>query len=353
MSDIEYRQLGGSGIGVPALGVGTQAWGDKRWGFGESYTSGDLFQAYQASIDAGLNYFDTSDSYGKGQSEEMLGEFYRNDGRPIIISTKFTPAKPYDPNTHFSPKAVMPTLERSLQRLELQTIDLYQIHYPPAHRKLDGFLDAMAESVKSGKAKAIGVSNFNVQLLRYSHEYLTRHHDIPLASNQISYSLLDRHLETNGMLAACRELNISVIAILPMAEGVLTGKYRGGELKPSGTLSVMLRAAQMMQPQTPLRERFFTKPLGLQPEKLEPLFVAMEEVAQAHEASLAQVALNWLLASDPLILPIPGAKNMKQAVSNAAALKWRMSQGEFNRLAQIEDAISRSRKPLNGLNSTG
>ena len=342
MTDIEYRQLGGSGIEVPALGVGTQAWGDKRWGFGESYESNDLFQAYQASIDAGLNYFDTSDSYGKGQSEELLGEFYRKDGRPIIISTKFTPAKPYDPNTHFSPKAVMPTLERSLQRLELETIDLYQIHYPPAQRKLDKFLDAMAESVKSGKAKGIGVSNFNVEQLRYSHEYLMRRHAIPLASNQISYSLLDRHIETNGMLAACSELNISVIAILPMAEGVLTGKYRGGKLEPSGTLSLMLRAAQMMQPQMPFRERFFTKPLGLQPDKLEPLFVAMEEVSQAHNATLAQAALNWLRASDPLILPIPGAKNMKQAASNAAALKWRMSQEEFDRLAQIEETLSRA-----------
>ena len=342
MSSVEHRELGGSGIEVPALGVGTQAWGDTRWGFGNSYTRDDLFQAYQASIDAGMNYFDTSDSYGKGQSEEMLGEFYRKDGRPIIISTKFTPAKPYDPNTHFSPKAVMPTLERSLQRLGLKTIDLYQIHYPPARRKLDKFLDAMAETVKSGKAKAIGVSNFNVELLRYSHEYLARHHNIPLASNQIGYSLLDRHLETNGMLAACRELNVSIIAILPMAEGVLTGKYRGGEVKPSGTLSVMLRAAQMMQPQTPFRERFFAKPLGLQPDKLEPLFLAMEEVAKAHNATLAQVALNWLLASDPLVLPIPGAKNMKQASSNAATLKWKMSPEEFKRLAQTEEAIRRS-----------
>jgi aryl-alcohol dehydrogenase-like predicted oxidoreductase len=343
MSDIEYRKLGSSGIEVPALGVGTQAWGDKRWGFGKSYSPDDLFRAYQTSIDAGLNYFDTSDSYGNGQSEELLGEFYRKDGRPVIISTKFTPAKPYDPNTHFSSKAVLPTLERSVQRLGLKTIDLYQIHYPPAQRRLDKFLDAMAEGVESGKAKAVGVSNFNVEQLRYSQEYLTRHHNIPVASNQISYSLLDRHLETNGMLAACRELNISVIAILPLAEGVLTGKYRGGKLKPSRTLSVMLRAAQIIEQQTPLRERVFIKPLGLQPDKLESLFFAMEEVGHAHNATLAQTALNWLLASDPLILPIPGAKSLEQAASNGAALTWRMSQEEFERLAQIEDAISRSR----------
>ena len=120
MGDIEYRKLGGSGIEVPALGVGTQAWGDERWGFGTGYASDDLFRAYQASLDAGLNYFDTSDSYGKGQSEELLGEFYRQDCRQIIISTKFTPAKPYDPNTHFSPRAVMPTLDRSLQRLNFK-----------------------------------------------------------------------------------------------------------------------------------------------------------------------------------------------------------------------------------------
>ena len=166
MSDIEHRQLGGSGVEVPALGVGTQAWGDRRWGFDKSYTSEDLFQAYKASIDVGLNYFDTSDSYGNGHSEEMLGEFHRKDGRPIVISTKFTPAKPYDPNTHFSPQDVLPTLDRSLQRLGLKSMDLYQIHYPPARRRVDKFLDAMVEGVKSGKVNAIGVSNFNVQLLR-------------------------------------------------------------------------------------------------------------------------------------------------------------------------------------------
>jgi aryl-alcohol dehydrogenase-like predicted oxidoreductase len=343
MSDIEHRKLGDTGIEVPALGIGTQAWGDTRWGFGTTYSSNDLLQAYQASVAAGLNYFDTSDSYGNGQSEEMLGQFYRQDGRPIIISTKFTPAKPYDPNTHFSSKDVMPTLERSLRRLQLKTIDLYQLHYPPAQRRLGKFLDAMAESVKSGKARAIGVSNFNVPQLRYSHEYLTRRHNISLASNQISYSLLDRHIETNGMLAACRELKISVIAILPLAEGVLTGKYRGGKSTPSRTLSLMLRAAQLMQPQTPFRERFFTKPLGLQPEKLERLFVAMEEVAQAHNATLAQTALNWLLASDPLILPIPGAKNTRQATSNVATLKWTMSKQEFTQLAQIGNSIGSSR----------
>ena len=199
----------------------------------------------------------------------------------------------------------------------------------------------MAESVKSGKAKAIGVSNFNVDLLRRAHEYLAGRHDIPLASNQVTYNLLDRHLEANGMLAACRELTISVIAILPMAEGVLTGKYRGGQLNPSRTLSVMLRAAQMMQPQVPFRDRFLRKPLGLRPGKLEPLFMAMEEVARAHNATLSQTALRWLLASDPLILPIPGAKNETQAASNAAALKWRMSKEEFERLAQLSAELSR------------
>ena len=332
---VEHRQIGSSGIEVPALGVGTQTWGTKQWGWGNGYTDSDLFEAYSALLDDGVNYFDTSESYGKGMSEQLLGEFQRKDGRPIVVSTKYTPFKLYDPTPNHSPKDVMPTLEGSLKRLGIDTVDLYQIHYAVAQRKLDGYLDALAETVKSGKAKAIGVSNFNAKQLRYSYNYLVSHHNIKLASNQIGYSLLNRVPETNGMFELCKELNVSIIAILPLAEGVLTGKYRPGNPPPPRMVSMILRILQILEKQvSPLK--FFSKPLSLQPDKLEPLFVAMDKIAKVHNASISQVALNWLVASNPLVIPIPGAKNAKQAASNAAALSWKLSAEEFKLLSEIE-----------------
>jgi len=336
--NIERRRIGSSNIEVPAIGVGTRVWGTEQWGWGKEYTNDDLFAAYKTSLDAGLNYFDTSESYGKSMSEELLGEFHRRDGRPIVVSTKFTPFKLYDPEPNFSPKAVMPVLEDSLKRLGINAVDLYQIHYAPERYKLNSYLDALAETVKSGKAKAIGVSNFNADLLRYSYNYLVRRHNVELASNQVGYSLLNRMPETNGMLKVCEELNVSLIAILPLTEGVLTGKYRTGNQKPPKMVSMILRVIQILEKQvSPLK--YFTTPLSLQPEKLEPLFVVMDEIAKVHNADISQVALNWLITSHPLVISIPGVKNSKQAANNAAALSWRLSAEEFELLSKTEAGI--------------
>jgi aryl-alcohol dehydrogenase-like predicted oxidoreductase len=342
MSAVETRILGASGIRVSPLGVGTQQWGDQRWGYGEGYSRDDLFAAYQAFLDAGVNSFDTSESYAKGVSETLLGEFRRQDGRPIKIFTKFTQSKIYDPSDRRSPKQLMATLDTSLQRLGVDAVDLYQLHYPPSARELDAYLDALAETVKSGKARAIGVSNFNTALFRRAHAYLARR-NIPLASNQIGYNLLYRHPETNGMLAACREVNAAVIAMLPLMEGVLAGKYRiGGAPYPSG-VGTILKVASMNIFNEDVRRKSFLrrlleKPYFVRREVLEPLFVVLAQIAAAHNATIAQVALNWLLASHPNVIPIAGAKNARQARDNAAALSWTLSVEEFSWICQVETA---------------
>jgi aryl-alcohol dehydrogenase-like predicted oxidoreductase len=338
----KYRQLGPTGIKLPAIGVGTLAWGDKRFGYGKSYTREDLFEAYKASLDAGVNFFDTSESYGHGLSEQLLGEFHSQDGRPIIVATKFSPAKIYEPSNRFSAKDIIPTLDGSLKRLKADSVDLYHLHYPVAHRKLYGYLDALAEAVKTGKAKSIGVSNFNVKRLRYAHEYLAKQ-NIHIVSNEIDYSLLYRHPETNGMLETCKELNVSLIAILPLGEGVLSGDYRVGGAHYSTIMKAMLKVGQLdMYHQHDSKNRIFTKPYMLQREKLEPLFVLLDEVAKAHHVTIAQVALNWILTSNQLVLPIPGPRNLKQAADNAATLNWKLTTQEFERISQTETAIRKS-----------
>jgi aryl-alcohol dehydrogenase-like predicted oxidoreductase len=342
MSPVETRILGASDIQVSPLGVGTQQWGEIRWGYGNSYSRDDLFDAYRTFLDAGINSFDTSDGYAKGASETLLGEFRRQDGRPVKIFTKFSQSKIYDPSSRRSPKQMKETLDISLRRLGVDAVDLYQLHYPPSAREFDAYLDALADTLKSGKARSIGVSNFNTALLRRAHTYLARQ-NIPLASNQIGYNLLYRHPETNGMLAACQELNVAVIATLPLGEGVLAGKYRGsGAPYPSGVRTILKAASMNLFKEDVGRKSFlrrlFEKPYFVRREILEPLFVVLEQIGAAHNASIAQVALNWLLASHPNVIPIPGAKNAKQAGDNAAALGWKLSAEEFNRICQTEAA---------------
>ncbi len=342
MNNIDYRRLGTTGIDVTAMGTGTQAWGKESFGYGSAYTEEDVFAAFKASLDAGVNFFDTSDSYAKGASEKLLGKFMRQDGRPVVIASKFTKTKWYDPGNYRSAKDMLPAIDRSLENLGLDTLDLYQLHYPEPRDKINDYLDALAETVRSGKAKAIGVCNFSAERLRYACTYLDKQ-GIPIASNQVGYNLLFRHPETNGLLDTCDELNVTPIAILPLAEGILTGKYRiGGPDYPKSVKSIM-KVMQMDIFGTGHAsfwlKSLFKKPYELQREKLEPLFALMEDIAASHQATIVQVALNWLLNSHRNLVYIPGAKNLKQASDNLSSLNWKMTPEEFRRISKLERAL--------------
>ncbi len=312
MIQLDQRQLGASGIVVPSLGVGVWSWGDRGfWGYGQTYTRADISQAYKTCLDAGLNFFDTAEIYGNGESERILGECIREDGRPVIIASKFAPLP-----TRFSARTLLKALDASLERLNVEQIDLYQFHWPYSFIPQNALMDALAQAVRSGKVRAVGVSNYSAALMRRAHARLARH-DIPLASNQVHYSLLYRKAESNGVLDACRELNVALIAYSPLEQGLLTGKYRVGN-------------AQTITPTGPRR---FTRAFRTaQRRRIEPLLQTLETVANAHGKTMAQVALNWLLSRDEFIIPIPGAKNARQASENAGAIGWRLSEEEFKQI---------------------
>jgi len=188
----ERRTLGATGIAVPALGVGAGTWGDSLQGYGKKYSEDDLYATYRASIDAGFNYFDTAPDYGRGESERLIGRFRKRDGRPVFIATKFENSMfliPFRRSTHTS---LLQELDASLERLGVERIDLYQIHLRTIHSSL----------AKRG---------------------------IPLASNQVSFNVFNRLMMENGVLDTCRELNVSLIAYHPLAQGILTGKNRSGQ----------------------------------------------------------------------------------------------------------------------------
>jgi aryl-alcohol dehydrogenase-like predicted oxidoreductase len=312
MIQLDQRHLGASGIVVPPMGVGVWSWGDKSfWGYGQDYTREDVTLAYKACLDTGLNFFDTAEMYGRGESERILGKCIREDGRPVIIASKFAPL----PN-RLSARSLLEALDASLERLNVKTMDLYQIHWPYSLIGVDALMDALAQAVHSGKVRAVGVSNYGANLMRRAHARLARH-NIPLASNQVHYNLIHRKPEKNGVLDACRELNVALIAYSPLEQGLLTGKYR-------------IVAGQAISVTGP--RRFTPAFRTSQRRKIEPLLQTMEDIATTHSKTVGQVALNWLLSKDECIIPIPGAKNVRQASENAGAIGWRLTSEEFKQI---------------------
>ncbi len=313
MIQTDQRQLGASPVTVPPLGVGVWSWGDTSfWNYGQSHTREDINQAYKACLDAGLNFFDTAEIYGRGESEHILGECARQDERFVLVASKFAPL----PN-RLSAKTLLDALDDSLYRLGMNQIDLYQVHWPYTLLGIDALMDALAQAYREGKILAIGVSNYSAKQMRQAHIRLARH-NIPLASNQVHYSLLHRKPESNGVLAACRELNVALIAYSPLEQGLLTGKYR---------------VSDPQAPQLTGARRFIPAFSSRQRARIEPLLQVMEPIARAHEKTIAQVALNWLLAKDGSIVPIPGAKNARQATDNAGAIGWRLTPEEQQSIA--------------------
>lgn len=325
------------------MGIGTDSWGEKMLGYGKRYDADSLYQAYRACLDAGLNFFDTAEGYGGGASESLIGAFRRRDGRDIVVATKFDNPLPFAwSRRRGKPEFVTAALDASLKRLGLERIDLYQVHFPLPAEALDEYVDLLAAQVKAGKVRAVGVSNFGAALMKQAYTSLRRH-GIPLASNQVCYNLLYRHPEENGVLDACRECGVALIAYTPLATGILTGKYRRNAAKPTLVQRLYLRFIQIdpfneWTNRPPLIRRVLSKPRTLRFGTLEPLFQCMQEIADAHGKSVGQVALSWLLTADPCVIPIPGPKNVRQARENAGALDWRLSAAERERIALAEVA---------------
>lgn len=300
------------GMEVPALGVGAWAWGAKNsWGYGKEYGRDDVAAAYTATLEEGVTLVDTAEVYGNGLSERIIGELLRDtpSGPRPVLATKFAPL-PY----RLQARSLLKALDASLERLGVESVDLYQIHFPSPTLRVKPLMDALAEAVKQGKAHQVGVSNYSADATKRAHERLALH-GVRLASNQVHYSLLNRAPETNGVLDTCRDLGVTLIAYSPLAQGLLTGKYGPGAAdKPAGMVRRVGRG-------------FSEKNLL----KIEPVVDILREIGTAHGREPSQVALNWLAGNEG-VLPIPGAKNERQARQNAGALGWTMTDEERERL---------------------
>jgi len=320
----ELTQVGGGALSLSPMGIGTWSWGNQFvWGYDESMDP-ELRSVFNAAVDAGVNLFDTADSYGTGngldgRSEVLIGTFLRTcpskkvDG--VNVATKFA-AYPW----RITRESVVRAARESCERLGKESVELGQLHWstgnyqPLQERALWG---GIADAYDLGLIKAVGLSNYGPKQLRKIHAYMSER-GVPIATLQVQYHLLSRFPELNGTRETCDELGIRTIAYSPLALGLLTGKY-STENPPPGL-------------------RGFAYKDVLPP--LPGLLDCMRAIGRERGKTLPQIAINWCLCKDTT--PIPGAKTMRHLEDNLGALGWRLSEGEVAELDAAAEKVGRS-----------
>jgi aryl-alcohol dehydrogenase-like predicted oxidoreductase len=313
---LERRSLGKSSIAVTPVGLGCWQFSGGFGivgGFWEALPQDTANQIVATALQHGINWFDTAEIYGRGRSERALATALTAAGRKdrdVVVATKWWPI----PRTA---RSITATIAERLRCLGPFSIDLYQVHQPFSFSSVEAEMDAMAELVRRGQIRAVGVSNFSAKQMRRAHAALARY-GIPLASNQVVYSLLKRRIETNGVLAAARELGVTIIAYSPLAQGLLTGKFH------DDPQSIKSRPG-------PRRYMPSFRAAGLA--RSLPVVTELRRIAAEVQATASQVALNWLLSMHgDTVVVIPGATRARHAEEAAGAMGFRLSPEQLERL---------------------
>ena len=308
------RQVEADGVRLFPVGLGTWQFGSGEWGYGYAYATNVAPRIVERSLDLGVNLVDTAEIYAFGRSERIVGAALSGRRDEAFLATKLLPVLPLDPIVSWRARG-------SLRRLGTGYVDLYQLHWPNPVVPARGIADALARLLDSGLARHVGVSNY--ALSRWQElEHLLGH---PVLSNQVRYSLLDRSAERE-LLPWAQANGRVLIAYSPLAQGLLSGRYGPGR-RPNG-----LRA----------------RTSAFRPENLErsaPLVDALREIARAHRATPAQIALAWLVRR-PNVVVIPGASSVEQAEQNAASADIELSAAEDDMLCEASDAYHPVRSPV-------
>jgi aryl-alcohol dehydrogenase-like predicted oxidoreductase len=313
---MQRRRLGRTDIEISPIGLGCWQFSQGKGIIGdywESLPSERVLEIVKTSLDANINWFDTAEAYGNGRSEQMLAEALRGCGVApggVVVATKWWPMLRLA-------GSIKSTLGARLENLGGYPIDLHQVHQPLSLSSVEAQMNAMADLVHDGRIRAVGVSNFSAARMRDAHAYL-KARGVVLASNQMPYSLLDRRIERRGVLAAARELGVTLIAYSPLAQGVLTGRFHDDPDE--------IRSRPGPRKWMP---RFRDKALR----RTWPLIKVLREIAERHQATPSQVALNWLVTHHgDTVVAIPGATRVEQAKDNAAAMSFDLGRRELDRI---------------------
>ncbi len=317
----ERRRLGRTSIEITPIGLGCwqfSAGFGLVGGYWEALPQERVDEIVRVALAGGINWFDTAEAYGRGRSEQFLVRALRAAGRKdgdVVVATKWWPI----PRTA---RSIGTTIGDRLRCLDGFSIDLHQVHQPFSFSSVEAEMEAMADLVAAKKIRTVGVSNFSAARMRRAHAALDRR-GIPLASNQVRYSLVDRRIESNGVLAAARELGVTIIAYSPLGQGILSGKFHADP-------------ALVRSRPGPRRYLSLFRSGGLA--RTRPLVDELQRVASARAVTASQVALNWLLhAHGETVVAIPGASRARHAEEAAGAMGFRLTDEEMARL----EALSR------------
>lgn len=296
---MRYRVFGKTGEKISVIGLGTWQAGLKSWG--RDYTLNDVVDAIKTGIEYGVNFIDTAEIYGNGRSEEIVGEVIKDYKERVFIATKVSG---YNATAWGVYKAAL----RSRERLGVDVIDLYQVHWPPSiYTNLCGLAAALERLVDEGIIRYIGVSNFDLNTLEKLRECMSRY---DIISNQLHYNLLYRNIERE-VYPYLRQEGIELIAWSPMAKGALAGKFdvNTAARRMDG---VFKRARDAVE-----------------------LFDVMRGLSLKYNCKMHQIALAWLVSKGAL--PIPGAKRRVQAMENAAAGDIVLSEQDIKALDKVTE----------------
>ena len=310
---METRRIGSLAVSVVGLGCNN---------FGWRIDAAETRKVVDAALDAGVNFFDTADVYGAGQSEEFLRPALAGRRDRVVLATKF--GMKFDEQRRGArPEYVRQAADASLRRLGTDRIDLYQLHQPDPTVPVADTLGAMDELVRAGKVREIGCSNFSAEQLREADEAAGTNKTARFVSVQNEYSLIKRDAEKD-VLPECARSGIAFIPYFPLASGLLTGKYRRGQPVPMGS-----RAAAGFGP------KVFTD---------ENLAIAESLIrfAESRGHTLLELAVSWLVAQPGVASVIAGAISADQVGMNANAAGWKLAPADLQELNGLLAASGRS-----------
>ena len=310
---MQYRKLGNSGLDISTVGIGTN-------NFGRRMDLNATQKVIHKAIDLGINFFDTSNTYGNQLSEEYIGKTITKDiRRNIIIATKFGMDMGGLPNNiGASRKHILEQVDDSLKRLNTDYIDLYQIHVPDPHTPILETLTTLNDLVRSGKVRYIGCSNFAGWQIAQAMETSRKESLEAFVSNQPEYSMLNRSIETE-ILPACENYKLGILPFFPLANGFLTGKYKRNQPPPSGTrLSESAESANA----------YFTS-------KNFDIIEKLEQLANDANHTVTELAISWLLSNNNVSSVISGATKTSQLEINAKAADWDLETDVFDEIEII------------------